>query len=245
MDKFIELKKYRYAHRGYHDKPTIPENSMAAFKRAKEHGWGAELDIHLMKDGNLGVIHDASLKRTANEDVFIEDLTLEDLPKYKLEESDEIIPLFEEVLSLKLPLIVELKVERGNYNELSEAAWERLKDYDAPWCMESFDPRAVLWFKKHHPEVCRGQLSQDFYKDGEVGTSGFQKFILTNLYFNILSKPDFVAFNFADRDCPALQKYLKRGGQEVSWTIRDKESLLKAESFGSMPIFEKFDPDKE
>ena len=53
------LRKYRFAHRGYHDKPTIPENSMPAFRRAVERGWGAELDVHLMKDGTLAVIHDS------------------------------------------------------------------------------------------------------------------------------------------------------------------------------------------
>ena len=69
------LKNFRYAHRGYHNKPTVPENSMAAFRAAAERGWGAELDVHLMKDGNLAVIHDSSLKRTAGADVEIEDLT--------------------------------------------------------------------------------------------------------------------------------------------------------------------------
>ena len=56
------LRLFRYAHRGYHDKPRIPENSMAAFRRAIENGYGAELDVHLMKDGRLAVIHDASLR---------------------------------------------------------------------------------------------------------------------------------------------------------------------------------------
>ena len=65
------LRLFRYAHRGYHDKPRIPENSMAAFRRAIENGFGAELDVHLMKDGRLAVIHDASLKRTAGADVLV------------------------------------------------------------------------------------------------------------------------------------------------------------------------------
>ena len=30
--KWEILKKYRYAHRGYHDKPVIPENSLPAFR---------------------------------------------------------------------------------------------------------------------------------------------------------------------------------------------------------------------
>ena len=82
------LRQYRYAHRGYHDKPHIPENSMAAFHRAIENGFGAELDVHLLKDGHLAVIHDASLKRTAGADVLVEDLTSEELKAYRLEGTD-------------------------------------------------------------------------------------------------------------------------------------------------------------
>lgn len=89
------LRLFRYAHRGYHDKPRVPENSMAAFRRAIENGFGAELDVHLMKDGRLAVIHDASLKRTAGADVLVEDLTAEELKTYRLEGTDEQIPLLE------------------------------------------------------------------------------------------------------------------------------------------------------
>lgn len=73
------FRKWRFAHRGFHDKPRIPENSIPAFRRAVQCGFGAELDVHLMKDGHLAVIHDASLLRTAGVDVQIEDLTAEDL----------------------------------------------------------------------------------------------------------------------------------------------------------------------
>ena len=61
------LQGHAYAHRGLHSK-GIPENSMAAFRAALDHGYGIELDIHLMKDCNLAVIHDGSLKRTAGVD---------------------------------------------------------------------------------------------------------------------------------------------------------------------------------
>ena len=66
-----ELLRHRYAHRGLHAKPTIPENSMAAFARAVEAGYGIELDLHLTRDGKLAVIHDASLKRTCGVDLKI------------------------------------------------------------------------------------------------------------------------------------------------------------------------------
>ena len=70
------LRGWAYAHRGLHGN-GVPENSMAAFRAALDSGYGIELDVHLMKDGKLAVIHDASLKRTAGTDVKIEELTEE------------------------------------------------------------------------------------------------------------------------------------------------------------------------
>ena len=75
-----KLRGWSYAHRGLHGS-GIPENSMAAFRAALEKGYGIEFDVHLMKDGELAVIHDSSLKRTAGVDIRIEDLTKEDLEK--------------------------------------------------------------------------------------------------------------------------------------------------------------------
>ena len=66
----------RYAHRGLHSKPEIPENSMHAFRLAVEEGFGIELDIHLTGDNKLACIHDASLKRTAGVDFLIEEISL-------------------------------------------------------------------------------------------------------------------------------------------------------------------------
>ncbi|MBO4819281.1 MAG: hypothetical protein J5528_03990, partial [Firmicutes bacterium] len=235
-EKLEVLRSFKYTHRGYHDKPHIPENSMAAFMRTKERGWGSEMDIRLMKDGNLGISHDSNLKRVTGFDVHIEDLTKEDLGKYYLEESEEHVPLFEDLLELRIPLIVELKVENGNYKELSEAAWERLKDYDAPYCIESFDPRVVLWFKKNHPEVIRGQLAQDYSKEAQVHVSGLMKTMLRDLWFNPIIKPDFVAYRFSDRQNKYLRRYVRKGGQEVSWTIRTKEDYDTAVKDGSIPI---------
>ena len=68
------FQKFAYAHRGLHNE-AIPENSMAAFRAALDHGYGIELDVHLLKDGNLAVIHDHSLLRTTGVEVEVEDLT--------------------------------------------------------------------------------------------------------------------------------------------------------------------------
>jgi len=241
------LRAFRYAHRGYHDKPQTPENSMAAFRRAIANFYGVELDVHLMRDGNLAVIHDASLLRTAGVDVLVEDLTAEELKQYRLEGTQEQIPLFSEVLELfegKMPLIVELKAERGNYNELAEAACKMLDQYRVSYCIESFDPRCLMWLKKNRPEICRGQLSQAFLRHGDGGgQSKLTLFVLQHLLTNFLTKPDFIAYRFEDRNNLCLQwcrKVFKV--QEINWTITTKEEMEASEQAGNLVIYERFDP---
>ena len=241
------LRQYRYAHRGYHDKPHIPENSMAAFRRAIEHGYGAELDVHLMKDGRLAVIHDASLKRTAGADVEIEDLTAEELKNYTLEGTEHHIPLLEEVLPIfagKAPLIIELKAERGNADALAAAACALLDKYKGKYMVESFDPRCLMWLWHNRPQVLRGQLSENFLRHGDgANLPGVVRWVLSNLLMNSWTRPDFVAYRFEDRDCLSLK--LCRGvyrAQEASWTIRDRADMDAAEAAGSLVIFENFDP---
>lgn len=245
--KWELLKKYRYAHRGFHDKPVIPENSLPAFRRAIEHGFGAELDVHLLKDGTLAVFHDSDLRRCANVDGQIENLTLEELKQLRLEGTDEQIPTFDEVLALfesATPLIIELKTARGNHHALVKAVCERLDTYKGEFCIESFDPFALIDVKKLRPEICRGQLSMNFCKDPS-GLPFYKRVIAGNMLLNFLTRPDFIAYKFEDRKAlsPTLCRTLW-GIQEVSWTIRQKEDLLNAEQAGSIGIFECFDPDE-
>ena len=240
-----ELRRWRYAHRGLHNAQR-PENSMAAFRAALEGGYGIELDIHLMRDGNLAVIHDASLKRTAEADVKIEDLTLGELDAYRLAGTDERIPLFSQVLALfdgKAPLIVELKCENNNYDALCEAAMAMLDGYNGAYCVESFDPRCVLWLKKHRTQVIRGQLAENWFRTKHP-MPAVLKFLLACLTGNFVTRPDFTAYKFADRKMFGIDICRKLWGvQGVSWTIRSQQDLNTAEQEGWIPIFEGFIPE--
>lgn len=244
--KWAVLRQYRYAHRGYHDKPQIPENSLPAFRRAIEHGWGAELDVHLLKDGTLAVFHDSSLKRCANADGNIEELTYAELKQLRLEGTDEPIPTFDEVLALfehTTPLIIELKTANGNHAALARAVCERLDSYAGDFCIESFDPFALIEVKRLRPEICRGQLSGHFRKSS--GLPWYKRFIASNLLLNFLTVPDFIAYCYPDRSNPCLWLSVHLwGAQEVSWTLCSREALLACEQAGSLSIFERFDPEQ-
>lgn len=242
-----KLRDWSYAHRGLHNKEQgIPENSLAAFRAAVERGFGAELDVHLMADGSLAVIHDSVLKRTTGAEGRVEDLTAETLKNYRLEGTEETIPFFHEVLEVfsgKTPLIIELKSVDGNHAALCQAACDAMEGYEGLWCMESFDPRCVNWLRKHRPEIIRGQLSANFLKTGKHMPL-WQRFVMTNNMSHCLTAPDFIAYQYEHRH-HTLGNYLSRkvwGLQGVSWTIRTKKDYEIAVKEGWIPIFENFIP---
>ncbi len=244
-ENWRNLEGWSYAHRGFHG-GGVPENSMAAFRLALEKGYGIELDLHLLADGGLAVIHDAKLARTTGAQGEIEDLTTADLEGYHLEGTAETIPQFRQVLELfggKAPMIVELKAERGNAAALCQAACDALEGYQGPYCIESFDPRCILWLRQHRPDILRGQLAEDFLRSKGGNLSMPLRFVLTNLLTGFLTRPDFIAYNFQDRKgiSPELSRKFW-GVRPVSWTLRTKADYDTAVAEGRIPIFEHFEP---
>lgn len=242
---FSEFDGIYYAHRGLYG-GDIPENSLLAFKRAKEKGYGAEFDVHLTADGDLAIIHDYSLLRTAGEAVKVEELTVEQLGQYRLEKTEEKIPLFREVLEVfdgELPLIIEIKATAKNTDKLCETVMEQLKDYKGKYCIESFDPRIVYWFKKNRPEVIRGQLSENYFKNEKSELNFFIKFLMSMLFTNFLTHPDFVAYRYDHQNHISYRLCNKLWGiKGVSWTVTEREELKKSEQKGNLIIFEDFMP---
>ena len=242
------LSGVRYAHRGLHDKSLgVPENSLAAFRRAVEHGFGAELDVHLMADGELAVIHDSSLMRVCGKPVYIEDLTAADLPDCALQGTEETVPLLRDVLPLfegRTPLIIELKVERGNANALTDAAMALLEGWNGTYCVESFHPAVLLRLKKKYPGVIRGQLSENFLKDREIASLSLPvRIVLTNLLTTAVTGPDFIAYKWQDRGNPTLRLMKKvYGVHEAAWTVKDRETMEAMDRDGAVSIFEGFIP---
>lgn len=239
-----QLKGWNYAHRGLHGN-GVPENSMEAFRLALEHGYGIELDIHLLADGELAVFHDSDLKRITGREGILEDLTADQLQNYPLGGTDQTIPLFRDVLALyagKAPLIIELKVHNSNHAALTEAACKLLEGYDGAWCMESFDPRCLLWLKKHRPQIIRGQLSENYLKNPGLKVPFYLKLLMSKNMGNFLTKPDFIAYRFADRKSTVSNRICMKRMMGVSWTLRSQAEYDTAVSEGWIPIFEGFLP---
>ncbi|MCQ4083342.1 glycerophosphodiester phosphodiesterase [Streptomyces sp. RB6PN25] len=87
-----------------------PENTLRSFIRADREGLdGIELDLHLSKDGELVVMHDATVDRTTDGTGAIADLTLAELRELDAGRGER-IPVFEEVVdAVSRPIQAEIK----------------------------------------------------------------------------------------------------------------------------------------
>ncbi|MDO4293197.1 MAG: glycerophosphodiester phosphodiesterase [Eubacteriales bacterium] len=237
------LPQVYYAHRGLHDNLTdAPENSLAAFEKAAEAGYGIELDVQLTRDGQVVVVHDFSLKRLCQVDRPVDSFTYEELQELPIYGSSQRIPLFAEVLKLvagRVPLIVELKYKNGS--KICEKAQEILNGYTGVYCVESFHPQVLRWYRQNYPHICRGQLSMNYQR--EDGSRGAQFFVMRHLLTNFLTRPDFIAY-----DCRAMHAVSKTicrnlfGCPLVAWTVKCQAQLDACRKHFDYFIFEGFVP---
>lgn len=233
------------AHRGYFDNNlSCPENSLPAFKRAVDAGYGIELDVQLTKDGQMVVFHDPSLKRMCGISKKVTACTYEELKSCRLLGTSHSIPLFTEVLNLingKVPLVIEIKPE-GDYMNTARQLAHILKNYNGIYCIQSFHPFVLRWFRKNHPEVIRGILSTNFRKN-KIKRDPFTGFLLTNLLLNWYFKPDYIAYNhkYANEFSYKLCRRLYRP-VNAAWTIRSPKELDNNRDTFSIFIFDGFTP---
>lgn len=246
------FKNWVYAHRGLHDNETnAPENSLQAFRRALNAGFGIEMDVQLTKDKIPVIFHDFILNRVCGVEGKVCDYTYEELQQFSLCGSEEKMPKLEDVLNMiqgKVPLIIELKIERKDIS-LCLIADTLLSDYKGLYCIESFNPLGLNWYRRHRKHIVRGQLS-DAFLCTEMGKSskGGERILyyaLQNLLANFLSRPDFISYNckFADNLSLRLCRRLFRA-KAVAWTVKSRDELEMSRQYFDIFIFDSFLPDK-
>lgn len=229
-----------YAHRGlFNNKTEAPENSISAFCKAAEAGYGIEMDVQLSKDNVPVVFHDASLKRMCGVDGNVWEYTLEELKQMHLAGSSATIPTFEEALAAidrRVPIIVEYKLDIAQ-TKVCELSNELLNRYGGPYCIECFHPLALIWYRKNRPDVVRGQLGQSYWKEKQFRNR--PRFLLLSLLVsNIATRPDFIAFRH--QDAANLSRRLCRlfGALSVAWTIKSQKEYEKVRDSFDLFIFD-------
>ena len=229
-----------FAHRGLYDSEQgIPENSLAAFRRAAEYGYGVELDVRMTRDGALVISHDANLRRMTGEDLVVEEHDYDELAALRLEGTEEGVPLLADALDIlcaaNVPVIVEIKTTpRARRNALCSAVLAELDSRDGLFCMESFDPRIVRWFRRHAPDVLRGQLTA---QSRELGGPRAYAWAASRVLFNFLGRPQFIAHREGAK-AMTVRVAETMGAMRVCWTVKD----FGQEGKNDAVIFEHFLP---
>ena len=230
-----------YAHRGLHG-DGIPENSLAAFARACEQGFGIELDVQLSRDGVVMVFHDATLVRMTGREGKLCDYTAAELSAMSFADTDQTIPTFAEVLALvngRVPLLVELKGETTNV-ALCPKVTALLRDYQGAFCIESFNPILLGEMKKHMPNVFRGMLYTNVCH--EKKSYSVRNLLLSAMALNAIAKPDFIAYDQRYRDSLPVKITTKLyGAPHFVWTTRGDDERAVARDLGEHAIFELYE----
>ena len=207
----------RYAHRGLFDPVKGPaENSFQAFEAAVDAGCGMEMDVQLSGSGTVVITHDRTALRLFGDPRAIAAMRDEELT---------FIPTLEHTLAMvagRVPLIIELK-PYGRRKELCRKTLVLLSDYKGIYSIESFDPLIVRWFKRHAPQVIRGQL---------MGKQSV-------LFLNFIGRPHFLACQVR-MGKGLLYRLVKLIYHPVTaaWTIRTRDEELAAKQDFNLVIFE-------
>jgi glycerophosphoryl diester phosphodiesterase len=149
------------AHRG--DSAHVTENTVAAFAAAAAAGAdGVELDVRLDADGHAIVFHDDDLQRLCGRAGRIERLPAAERAALRVP-GGHAIPTLREAIEAcgALAVDVELKSPRpGRAGKLAAKVAEELRAIGGTerFIVSSFDPLALLQFRRVAPEISLGYL---------------------------------------------------------------------------------------
>ena len=230
------------AHRGLHD-DLLPENSLAAFQAAVEHGYAIECDVRLISDGTLVVFHDDRLSRMTDEDGYVSHLSKPDLDKIRLKDSQECIPTFDQLLRLvdgKVPILIEIKNE-GAVGATEKALLDGLVGYTGEYAVQSFNPYSLEYFKRNAPHIRRGQLAT---QARSKGINRLKFYLLKTMRFNKrVSCPHFISYDKKYLQTSCVQCAKKQKLPVLAWTVRSQQEYDAIRQDCDNLIFEGFVPD--
>jgi glycerophosphoryl diester phosphodiesterase len=169
--KSTRMPKRRYlavAHRGA--SAYEPENTLRSFRRAMELGADmSELDVHLSRDGELVVMHNATVDQTTNGHGAIREMSLEEIRGLDAGRGEQ-VPTLKQVIDLvrgQNGLYVELKAEgtpRATVNLLRGSGFTAQDQV----IVGSFQPALVGETKALAPELSVSLLVGPVYPAQEL-----------------------------------------------------------------------------
>ncbi len=218
------------AHRGMSG--TYPENTMLAFRKAYEAGAdGIELDVHLSRDGEVMIMHDESLKRTAGIDSLLMEHTRAELESISAGKTKDDsygftpVPSLEEYLSwvkdTGLYTNIELKTAPLYYPGIEEKtiALVRRFSLEDRIIFSSFNWLSVIRARQIAPEIVSGFLieSPRIHNIGNlIRSTGMECY---HPAFSLLSDG-------------AVRELRENGVRINVWTVNSEDEIRKCMEWG-------------
>lgn len=207
----------------------VPENTLASFEKAIELGSNAiELDVQLLKTGELAVIHDETVDRTTNGTGYVADYTLEQIKRLETGHGQK-VPLLDEVLDLVDKCIV-VNIELKGKNTAqpvaemisryqSEDGWE-----DEHFLVSAVSRKELKTFKKIMPNI-------------KIGTIISRRTYLTTLPNAIRLGADFTVLEINHVYPRQIRKAHSKGIKVYVFTINTSQELEKCRQLGVDGVF--------
>lgn len=236
------------AHRGLHDKTRgVLENTASAALAAIEAKCAVECDVQVTADGEAMVFHDFTLERLTEHSAPVDAMSAEAIGKLKMRESADRIMRLSDWLALiggRTVAVIEIKSRFDGDMRLLQRVVEVTREYREPFALKSFDPVVIEKLREIAPEIPRGIVAMNDYKDrGHEPLSRVEVHALANLLHFSRTEPDFLSWHVSDLPCAA--PYLCRTQLALpvmAWTVRTRDERERASLHADQMVFEGFAP---
>ncbi|WP_100332662.1 glycerophosphodiester phosphodiesterase family protein [Bacillus xiapuensis] len=215
------------AHRGI---PSLaPENTMAGYQKAYELGADLiETDLQRTKDGQLVIMHDASVDRTTNGTGKVSEMTFEEIRqldagiKFGPEFAGEKVPSFREYLQAfkgtDAVLLVELKAAGIEEQTIKEIEEEGMTDQVL---IQSFDFDSVKKSDALKPEIGTGFL----YSSSPAGSADARLKNARQMLNSAARMNATLNSSYGSLSQEFITYMRQRGMINLHWTFRKEEAL--------------------
>ena len=208
------------AHRGF--SAAAPENTMPAFQKCIDEGFSAaELDVQMLKDGTIIVMHDDNLKRTTGVDKNVWEVTYDEIKDLDngrfFDESfaGTEIPTLDEVIKLagsgKDKLYLNIEIKRNGHDEgITQKVVDIIvaNDYIANCDVTSQDYKTLEEIREINPSVLTAYTSA-------IGIGDIESLDAADI---ISIQETFATYENVER--------IHRAGKHVFvWTVNEKDTM--------------------
>jgi len=222
----------KIGHRGA--KGYEPENTLISFEKAIDFNVdGIELDVHLSLDGKLIVIHDETIDRTTNGKGFVNQLSLQELKSFRIENKYE-IPTLTEVLDLvneRCFINIELKgigTAKPVVDLITHYISKKNWDY-TDFLVSSFDWKMLEEVRLLNPKIRIGVLTEESIEEAFAFAKKIKASSIHPEY-SLLSKENVALVQ-------------EKGFEVYPWTVNSTADIQKIKSFNVNGIISDF-PDR-